>query len=68
MLKPDYIGNGAGVSSVNLNTNNVFPILPNDQYWNRQWGLLNDGSFDSQSQLDADVDMELAWNIETGSF
>ncbi len=66
-VEPDYIGNGAGVSSVNLNKKNVFPILPNDQYWNRQWGLLNDGSFDSQSQSDADVDMELAWNIETGS-
>ena len=66
-VEPDFIGKGAGYSSVSLNANNGFQIIPDDQYWNRQWGLLNDGSFNSQSQADADVDMELAWNIETGS-
>ena len=64
-VEPDFIGRGAGVSSLDIT--NGLQIIPDDQYWNRQWGLYNDGSFSSQSESDADVDMELAWDIETGS-
>ena len=66
-VEPDYIGKGAGISSSNNQISNQSQIIPNDTYWNRQWSLYNDGSFNSESQNDADVDMDLAWNIETGS-
>ena len=66
-VEPDYIGKGAGISSANNQISNQLQIIPNDTYWYRQWSLYNDGSFNSESQTDADVDMDLAWNIETGS-
>lgn len=45
--------------------------IPNDAFFNRQWGLYNDGSWTPPGNgmnmvADADVDMELAWDIETG--
>lgn len=42
--------------------------VPNDTYFNRQWGLLNDGTMSGIGAVvaDADVDMELAWDIQTG--
>lgn len=45
--------------------------FPNDFYFNRQWGLHNNGSFTVSgmpftSVNDADVDMDQAWDIETG--
>lgn len=63
--EPNYIAYGSGVKGSNLAT------FPNDTYFNRQWGLFNNGSFSVSgmpfvSTNDADTDMELAWDIETG--
>lgn len=56
----NYIGYGSGVATLNA-------ILPNDAHFDRQWGLLNDGSFTlSDALADADIDMEDAWEIEQG--
>lgn len=63
--EPNYIAIAGGVQN-----KDVFNF-PNDFYFNRQWGLNNDGSFTVggmgySSVYDADVDMDLAWDIETG--
>ena len=51
--EPDYVGSGGG--------------MPNDQYYFRQWGLKNDGTFSLlPSTPGADIDMEKAWDIEQG--
>lgn len=57
-VEPNYIGRGSG----------QLATTPDDiMYYNRQWGLYNDGTFTlSPSIPDADIDMELAWDIETG--
>ncbi len=56
--EPDFKGSGGGTQG----------ILPNDQYYTRQWGLNNDGSFSvSPSVAGADIDMENAWGVEQGS-
>jgi subtilisin family serine protease len=58
VLEPDYIGYGAGVAD----------LTPNDQfYYNRQWSLFNDGTFNGESIADADIDMDEAWDITTGN-
>lgn len=55
--EPDYKGSGSGTQG----------ITPNDQYYFRQWGLKNDGTFSlSPSIAGADIDMENAWSIEQG--
>ncbi len=43
-------------------------IVPTDSNFNKQWGLVNDGTMSGIGYVlpDADVDMELAWNIQTG--
>ncbi|MEL6191549.1 MAG: S8 family serine peptidase [Bacteroidota bacterium] len=56
-VEPDYKGYGAGKMGT----------APSDQLFERQWGLENDGSFDSKSVVDADIDMTDAWEITTGS-
>lgn len=59
--EPNFIGHGGGVKSMD-------ETIPDDDYFSRQWGLVNDGSFSLSPAInDADVDMELAWDIETGS-
>lgn len=63
--EPNYIAEAGGVRGAS-----TF-IFPNDFYFSRQWGLYNTGTFTVSgmpysSVNDADVDMELAWNIETG--
>ena len=63
--EPNYIAHGAGVQgNTNLST------FPNDTFFSsRQWGLYNTGTFVGSGMTttaDADVDMELAWDIETG--
>ncbi|MDG1527643.1 MAG: S8 family peptidase [Polaribacter sp.] len=62
-VEPDFIGHGGGKKGVsNLETS------PSDQYLSRQWGLVNNGTFSlSNSTSDADVDMDLAWDITTGN-
>lgn len=55
--EPDFIGSGGGVQG----------ITPNDQYYFRQWGLHNTGTFTlSPGIAGADIDMENGWNIEQG--
>lgn len=43
-------------------------IVPIDANFNKQWGLVNNGTMSGIGYVlpDADVDMELAWNIQTG--
>lgn len=55
--EPNYIGRGGGVEG----------LAPNDQYYNRQWGLHNDGAFDAESLAGADISMEAAWELTQGS-
>jgi len=72
-VEPDFMVSGSG----NKNEENIkFDIslkpyastIPNDQFFFRQWGLHNNGSFTlSPSLVDADVDMIEAWDITTGS-
>jgi subtilisin family serine protease len=55
--EPDYIGQGSGVRGTS----------PNDQYYNRQWGLKNDGSFSLSTAIaGADIEMEEGWALEKG--
>lgn len=64
-VEPDYKGFGAGERA------SVLAITPNDALYNRQWSLLNDGTFTAPganpATIDADVDMDLAWDITTGN-
>lgn len=71
-VEPDYISHGSGMKqNENLDLSESFTPLsttPNDQFFFRQWGLNNNGTFSlSPSVLDADVDMVEAWDITTGS-
>ena len=54
----DYVGTAGG----------KFMIDPNDtHYASRQWGLKNSGNFSlATSKVDADIDMDQAWEQETG--
>lgn len=55
--EPDFIGHGGGEQGVS----------PDDQYYSRQWGLRNDGSFPGfASKAGADIEMEEGWAIEQG--
>lgn len=62
--EPNYIAYGGGME----NKFNTLATFPNDTYFNRQWGLYNDASLSGVGTItsDADVDMELAWDIQTG--
>ncbi len=58
----DYLGYGGGqiLSEEDL--------LPDDPYFNRQWGLKNDGTFNlSTSKIGADIKMTPAWDMTTGN-
>ncbi len=56
-VEPNFIGRGSGV----VNT------VPNDDRYFNQWGLKNDGTFSQSTAVSgADIDMELAWDIEQG--
>lgn len=58
----DYRGYGGGVR---LSEDD---LLPNDQYFIRQWGLENNGTFSlSSAKPGADIKMTSAWEITTGS-
>jgi len=55
--EPDFIGQGSGEHG----------FSPNDTYYNRQWGLRNDGSFSGSPAIaGADIDMEEGWALEKG--
>lgn len=62
--EPDFIAQGGGEKMEMSNSQ----IIPNDLRFNRQWGLYNPGTQTGIGAVtaDADVDMELAWDIETG--
>lgn len=53
--EPDYKGEAGG-------------IIPNDQYFFRQWSLVNTGTFSQfpGTIADADIDMDDAWTITQG--
>jgi thermitase len=59
-VEPDYLVSGAGVKGVE--------IIPNDTRFDRQWGMFNNGSMSGIGNVtaDADVDIDLAWDIQTG--
>lgn len=62
-LEPNYIAYGGGeCEEENLST------FPNDSSFGKQWGLYNLGTQPGIGSVtaDADVDMELAWDIQTG--
>lgn len=55
--EPDYKGSGGGEQG----------IVPNDQYYYKQWSLKNDGTFPLYPGIvGADIDMENAWAVELG--
>ena len=59
-VEPNYIATGGGVEG-------TCSTFPDDTYFDRQYGFYNDGSFGlGNVSEDADVDMELAWDIEKG--
>jgi thermitase len=59
-VEPDFIGVGGGKKA-------ALQYTPNDTYFSRQFGLYNDGTFsESPATNDADIDMELGWDIEQG--
>lgn len=60
-VEPNYIGAGGGQQG-------LLQTTPNDTYFSRQYGLYNDGSFTLSPAInDADIDMDLGWDIEQGS-
>ena len=59
-VEPDFIGTGGG-KKIELQS------IPNDTYFSKQYGLYNDGTFSlSSATNDADIDMDLGWDIEQG--
>lgn len=62
--EPDFIGESAGEKSAET-------IKPNDTFFNRQWGLYNDGSVRTttgkQGKSGADMNVLAGWDIESGS-
>lgn len=59
-VEPNYIG-AAGAQKQVLQT------FPNETLFPKQYSLYNDGTFTlSPATVDADIDMELAWDIEQG--
>lgn len=59
-VEADFIGLGGGKKA-------ALEFVPDDTYFSRQYGLYNDGTFSlSPATIDADIDMELGWDIEQG--
>ena len=59
-VEPDFIGLGGGKKA-------ELQLIPNDTHFSRQYGLYNNGTFSqSPATNDADIDMELGWDIEQG--
>lgn len=59
IVEPDYLGHAGGAS---------FSFKPNDDFYDRQWSLNNQGGFDlAPTKQGADIDMEAAWEITKGS-
>lgn len=64
-VEEDFESEGGGKSNIEHQS---LSNIPNDTYFNRQWGLYNNGTMTGIGTVkaDADTDMELAWDIETG--
>lgn len=58
-VEPNFIGHGGGKRG-------LLQTTPNDNYYSRQYGLYNDGTFNLSAVNDADIDMDLGWDIEQG--
>ena len=59
-VEPNYIGAGGGQQG-------LLQTTPNDTYFSKQYGLFNDGTFTLSTAVnDADIDMDLGWDIEQG--
>lgn len=56
-VEPDFMGEAHGLCEV----------APDDSLFARQWSLHNTGKFNAKSVEDADIDMNHAWTITTGS-
>lgn len=56
-VEKDQVASGSGVAG----------ITPSDTYFSRQWGFVNNGTFNGTAIANADVDMDMAWTITTGS-
>jgi thermitase len=69
--EPDFVGHGAGVKGIGDNPYNRELLVPNDEAFNKQWYLKNDGkivpSSGGRAKIGADIDMVKAWDIEQGS-
>ncbi len=61
--EPDFIGESAGVQGISS--------TPNDEFFNRQWGLHNDGlqrtTQGKSGKTGADMNILKAWEVATGS-
>lgn len=61
--EPDFIGEAAGIKGTSL--------VPNDEFFSRQWGLNNDGSVRTSTgktgKHGADMNVLKGWEIQTGS-
>jgi subtilisin family serine protease len=59
-VEPNFIGTGGGQQG-------LLQTTPNDTYFSRQYGLHNEGTFTASPAVnDADIDMDLGWDIEQG--
>jgi len=57
--EPDFTGEGGGKKAMSA---------PDDEFYFRQWGLYNNGSFNMMAAVaGADIQMEDAWEIEEGN-
>ncbi len=69
--EPNFIGFAAGVKGTNNNPYYKELFLPNDEAFNKQWYLKNEGKISPSSggraKIGADINMVKAWDIEQGS-
>ena len=69
--EPNYIGRAAGRKGSDKEHLKHEFIIPNDEMFNLQWYLKNDGlispSNGRSSKVGADINMVKAWNIEKGN-
>lgn len=65
----DYTGNGSGIKAENMISNNTSTVIPNDPYFNQQWGLRNTGQVINgvTGIPGADINISGGWDITTGN-
>jgi subtilisin family serine protease len=66
----NYLGTTAGEKGKELNELSSVFMMPNDEFFYKEWHLSNDGSISPSgrvaSKVGADINMIKAWNIEMG--